>query len=147
MQFSTGYGGRQAAQPNNTYINIDSVVASSHDRVIIFCCSNSTASYVGSFTDPYGLTSHTNSYKFFNYDIWITHYSRYSEYAGCIQLWGWNSPYYTMNYHSGVYICNIPDSRGNYHQLNFALYSENGMHNCIINLDCHNKIRIFFISH
>ena len=120
MSRSRGYGGGQAAQPNNTFINIDSYRASSSSRMILYCCSNSSSNNVGSFTYPYGYTS---SYNF--RDFRVQRYSWYSSYRGCIRLEGYRYRYSYMNYYSGVYTCNIPDGNGITQTINFAIYSEN----------------------
>ena len=117
-----GYAGRQAAQPDNTYINVDSGSGSSSygsTRFLLYCCSNSTSSNVGSFTDPYGNTYTSN----FN-DLRISRYYSGQTYTGCIRLEGYEYYYRSFSYRSGVYTCNIPDANGQSLQVNFALYDQ-----------------------
>ena len=114
-----GYAGRQAAQPDNTYINVDSGSRyRSSTRFSLYCCSNSTAGYIGSITEPrnYMYTSDFN-------DLRIVRYSTGSSYTGCIQFYGYER--YSFSYTSGVYTCNIPDASGQTQRVNFALYDQN----------------------
>ena len=123
MSQTQKYAGRQAAQPNNTYLSIYSTGYSSNSyyRFDIYCCSNrSSYSNVGSFTEPYGNTYTSN----FNY-MRIDRYSSSSTYAGCVQFYGYQHPYNYFSYNPGVYTCNIPDSSGETQRLNFALYGYN----------------------
>ena len=115
-----GYAGRQASQPDNTYINVDSGTGSSYSssRFNLYCCSNSTASSVGSFTDPYGNTYTGN----FN-DLRISRYSSGETNTGCIRMEGYEYYRNHISYTSGVYTCNIRDSTGQTQYVNFALYS------------------------
>ena len=118
------YAGRQAAQPNNTYLSIYSGRYSSANngyiRFDMYCCSNqSSSSYIGSFADPYSV--YTGNFR----DLRIDRYSSSSTYAGCIRLYGYE--YYSsyLSYNSGVYTCNIPDSNGQTQRVNFALFGYN----------------------
>ena len=119
MSFSQGYAGRQAAQPNNSYINIDSYPASGYQRVLLYCCSNSTSSNIGSFTEPGG-----NAYYYNFNHFHIQRYSRGSTYGGCIRMEGSRYPYNYLSYTQGMYTCNIPDNYGWTQRVNFALYAE-----------------------
>ena len=119
VSFSRGYAGRQAAQPDNTYINIDSYPASSHQRVLLYCCSNSRSSSIGSFTEPSG-SSYYYSFNHFS----IERYYSSSVYAGCIRMEASRNPWYYLSYNQGMYTCNIPDSYGRTQRVNFGLYSE-----------------------
>ena len=119
------YAGKQAAQPNNTYLSIYSGTRSGANyeyvRFNIYCCSNqSYHSNVGSFMDPVGSTYAGN----FN-SLRIERYSSSSTYAGCIRLYGYRYYYSYLSYTSGVYTCNIPDSSGRTQRVNFALYDYN----------------------
>ena len=118
------YAGRQAAQPNNTYLSIYSGLSYSYSyiRFNIYCCSNqSSSSYIGSFIDPYRST-YTGSF----YDLRIETHSYSSTYAGCIRLYGYRYYYSSLSFTSGVYTCNIPDANGQTQRVNFALYGYNG---------------------
>ena len=122
---SQRYAGRQAAQPNNTYLSIYSDRYSSpgyqYRRFTVFCCSNrSSSSNVGSFMEPTG-----NTYTSNFYELRIERYSSSSSYAGCIQLYGYEYYRSSLSYNSGVYTCNIPDSNGLTQRVNFALYGYN----------------------
>jgi hypothetical protein len=119
VSFSQGYAGRQAAQPDNTFINIDSYPAYSSTRVLLYCCSNSSSSNVGSFTEPYGGVH----YSSFNH-LYVQRYSSGSTYTGCIRMEGSRNPWYHLSYTPGMYTCNIPDSYGRAQRVNFALYPE-----------------------
>ena len=119
VSFSRGYAGRQAAQPNNTFINIDSYPASSYQRVLLYYCSNSSSSNVGSFTEPSGNTYYSN----FNH-LYVQRYSRGSTYTGCIRMEGSAYGWSYLSYNQGMYTCNIPDSYGRTQTVNFALYAE-----------------------
>ena len=125
------YAGRQAAQPNNTYLSVYSQSRpyygyySSYysSRFIVYCCSNvSSSSNIGSFTDPvYGgaYTSNFNALR-------VERYSWTSAYAGCIRLEGYTSyDRHSLSYNPGVYTCNIPDATGQTQRVNFALYNQN----------------------
>jgi hypothetical protein len=117
-----GYAGRQAAQPANTYINVDSGSSYINTyRFRLYCCSNSTASYVGSITDPRG-SVYTGRFN----DLSVTRYSTGSSYTGCIQFHGYER-YSSFSYTSGVYTCNIPDANGQTQNVNFALYGQSCM--------------------
>ena len=121
MSQTQKYAGRQAAQPNNTYLSIYSARYSSSNsyRFDVYCCSNrSSYSNVGSFTEPNGNT-YTSS---FNY-MTIERYSSSSTYAGCVRLYGYQNYYFSYN--PGVYTCNIPDSSGQTQRVNFAFYGYN----------------------
>lgn len=119
MSFSRGYAGRQAAQPDNTYVNIDSYRASGYSRVVLYCCLNSSSGYIGSFTEPTGSTYSSNFRE-----IRVHQYGSSSEYAGCIRFEGYKYRYSYLNYNPGVYTCNIRDSSGVTHRVNFAVYSQ-----------------------
>ena len=119
MSFSQGYAGRQAAQPNNSYINIDSYPNSGYQRVLLYCCSNSTSSNIGSFTEPSG-----NAYYYNFNNLRIQRYSRGSTYGGCIRMEGYRDPWGYLSYNQGMYTCNIPDNYGWTQRVNFALYAE-----------------------
>ena len=116
------YYGTQRAQPNNTHISIYSGPCSSpgnsYSRFVLWCCSNSPDSYVGSITDPNGIT-HIRNFK----DLRLYRYSRGSSYGGCIRLEGYRHYAYPLNYDSGVYSCNIPDASGKNHTILFGLYN------------------------
>ena len=125
VSHSQRYAGRQAAQPNNTYLSIYSGSRSAanyaYTRFDVYCCSNqSSSSYIGSFMDPYGSTYTSNFYE-----LRIERYSYSSSYAGCIRLYGYE--YYTssLSYNPGVYMCNIPDSNRQTQRVNFALFGYN----------------------
>lgn len=119
VSFSRGYAGRQAAQPDNTFINIDSYPASNSRRVLLYCCSNSSSRNVGSFTEPPGGTY----YSSFN-NLYIERYSSGTTYTGCIRMEGSRYRWDYLSYNQGMYTCNIPDSYGRTQRVNFALYSE-----------------------
>ena len=130
---SVSHGGRQSAQPNDTYIVVDTGNNrySDYIRLKLYCCSNATYSNVGSFTFPDGSTRSRN-YD----DFRITRYSSSSAYAGCIFMdiyyynhcsgWYCNPDIYfsLASSQKGVYTCNIPDASGHTQNVNFALYSE-----------------------
>ena len=129
MSQTQKYAGRQAAQPNNTYLSIYSTRYSSPGnsryRFIIYCCSNqSSYSNVGSITDPYG-----NTYTGNIHDLRIDRYSSSSAYAGCVRLYGYEYYSSSFSYNPGVYMCNIPDSSGQTQRVNFALYGYNSEFN------------------
>ena len=122
---SQRYAGRQAAQPNNTYLSIYSgsryAANYAYTRFNVYCCSNqSSSSNIGSFTEPYGNT-YTSNFR----DLRIERYSYSSSYAGCIRLYGYEYYISSLSYYSGVYMCNIPDSSGQTQRVNFALFSYN----------------------
>ena len=123
---SQHYAGRQANQPNNTYLSVYSsgyyyTGYHSYTRFSLYCCSGSSSSNIGSFTDPYGRTYTYN----FN-DIRVERYSSSSSYAGCIQMYGYDSYIYdSLSYNPGVYICNIQDTSGRTQTVTFALYNYN----------------------
>ena len=119
-----GYAGRQAAQPDNTYINVDSGggYSYSYSRFILYCCSNSTSRYVGSFTEPNG-NAYTGNFN----DLRVTRYRSGQIYTGCIKLEGYRYYPYSLSYNSGVYTCNIPDANRQSLKVNFALYDQSGM--------------------
>ena len=118
------YAGRQAAQPNNTYLSVYSngysISCCGSSRFVIYCCSNATyySGYVGSFTEPYGST-YTGG---FNHLV-VQRYSYSDSYGGCIRLEGSRYYRYSLSYNPGVYMCNIQDSRGQVQRVNFALYN------------------------
>ena len=116
-----GYAGRQAAQPDNTYITVDSGggYSFSSSRFTLYCCSNSSSSNVGSFTNPYGNTYYSN----FN-DLRVQRYSSGQANTGCIRLEGYEHYRNSLSYTSGVYTCNIPDASGQTLRVNFALYDQ-----------------------
>ena len=119
MEEAQCYAGRQAAQPNDTFIGVYSGTRSngtSNSTFVLWCCSNSTESYVGNFTGPNGSTL-SHNFKDFN----IQQYDRSSSYKGCIQLEGY-MPY--ENYGSGLYTCNIPDASGRNQIITFSLYDQ-----------------------
>ena len=113
------YSGTHAAQPNNTHLRIYSEPYSSTNslRFKLWCCSNSTESYVGSITDPNGIT-HIHHFK----DLRVYRHSLFSSYGGCIRLEGYRHYRYPLHYDSGVYTCNIPDASGRNHTIPFGLY-------------------------
>ena len=114
-----GYAGRQAAQPDNTYINVDSGYYDySRTRFELFCCSNSTANSVGSIIEPYGST-YTSSFN----DLRIIRYGTGNSYTGCIKLYGYER-YYSLSYNPGVYTCSVIDANGRSLLVNFALYNQ-----------------------
>ena len=120
-----GYAGRQAAQPNNTYLSVYSGTYSSagysSTRFQVYCCSNrSSSSNIGSFTEPYGSVYTSNFHH-----LIIERYTYSSTYAGCIRLYSSVSYYYSLSYNPGVYMCNIPDSNGQTQRVNFALFNYN----------------------
>ena len=106
------YAGMQLAQPNNTFIGIDSE-SPSNSGFRLWCCSNSTESYVGSFTDPNGTTL-THHFK----DQRMYQYNKSSTYGGCIRLDSYS--------YDGLYTCNIPDASGRNHTIAFALSDQCG---------------------
>ena len=144
---SISYAGRQAAQPSNTYIIVDTGNQQHSDyiRLKLYCCSNATSSNVGSFTFPNSITR-TNNYNHFR----ITRFSSSDANAGCIFMDIYyyqqrNHCYYTYDYwygsrrvcetqiddnfvlessQIGVYTCNIPDVSGNTQRVHFAMYSQ-----------------------
>ena len=124
VSLSQRYAGRQAAQPDNTYMSVYSQIYTSYNtRFTVYCCFNHSyySSYIGSFTDPNGYT-YTSNFR----DLRIERYAISSSYAGCIQLRGYESSYYSsLSYTSGVYTCNAPDSNGQTRSVNFALYGYN----------------------
>ena len=138
------HAGRQAAQPNNTYIVVDTGPNefSNFVRVRLHCCSNATSSNAGSITFPNGVTW-TANYESFR----ITRYNAGTANAGCIIMDiyyrqeiqnCYNSPHWPYqprcdpsyrdfvlkNSRRGIYTCNIPDINGNTQKVNFALYPE-----------------------
>ena len=120
------YAGRQANQPNSTYLSIYSSSYYSTNyysdtRFILYCCSGSSSSYIGSFTDSYYGYTYTSNFN----NIRVVRYDSTSSYAGCVQMNGYRSYRYTLSYHTGVYTCNIPDSTGQTQTVNFALYNYN----------------------
>lgn len=147
MTRSISYAGRQAAQPNNTYVVVDTGSNSYTDyiRLKLYCCSNATSSSVGSFTFP-NLVTRTSNYEYYR----ITRFSAGDVYAGCLSMdiyyhyqyrqncyyyWRYGRSRYTCNNiydnvlilpssQTGIYSCNIPDVSGNLQKVNFALYSE-----------------------
>ena len=123
MSRSQSYSGSQAAQPENAYINVyyGAYSTSSSSRVNIYCCSNSSSSYIGSFREPYGST-YTSNFR----DMRIERYSSSSAYAGCIRLEGYEPYYRSLNYISGIYTCNVQNRNGHTHYVNFALNNEYG---------------------
>ena len=149
MTRSISYAGRQAAQPDDTYVVVDTGNNrySDYIRLKLYCCSNATSSSVGSFTFPNRVTR-TSSYEYFR----ITRFSAGDQYAGCIFMdiyyynrYRQNCYYYYRSWYrsnryrcdniydnmlilssseTGVYSCNIPDVSGNPQRVHFALYSE-----------------------
>ena len=140
----SSYAGRQAAQPDDTYIVVDtgSNRHSDYYRLKLYCCSNATSSNVGYFTFPNGRARSSN-YD----DFTITRYSSSDSYAGCIYMEiyyrrescrnTYSSYYRTyrrvcetdVNFslessQTGIYTCTVPDRSGNNQRVNFALYSE-----------------------
>ena len=86
------HAGRQAAQPNNTYIVVDTGPNefSNFVRVRFHCCSNATSSNVGSITFPNGVTW-TANYESFR----ITRYNAGTANAGCIVIYTTDKKYKT----------------------------------------------------
>ena len=147
MTRSISYAGRQASQPNNTYVVVDTGSYNYNDyiRLKLYCCSNTTSSSVGSFTFPNNVTR-TSGYDYFR----ITRFSSGNSYTGCILMDiyyyyrhrqncyyynDWYGVRYTCNQvydnslvlsssETGTYSCNIPDVSGNLQKVYFALNSE-----------------------
>ena len=108
--------------------------------MVLYCCSSSGVSNIGSFTDPNGNTYANN----FN-DMRVQRYSTGSGYEGCIRLEGYRYHYSHLSYTSGVYTCNIPDRRGQSQTVTFALFSETSESYYIFSL--HNvTVSIIFLS-
>ena len=130
VSYSQYYAGRQAAQPNNTYLSVYSssysVSRYTYIRFNIYCCSNASSSYVGSFTDPYA--TYTSNF----HNLRIQTYSSSSTYAGCVQLDGYQYYRYTLSFNSGVHTCNIQDANGQTQNVHFALYSIYSKNNIIV---------------
>ena len=144
---SISYAGRQAAQPKDTYMVVDtgSNSYSNFIRLKLYCCSNATSGSVGSFTFPNRLTR-TSNYDYFR----ITRFSAGDDHAGCIYMdiyynrqrdncyyryerWYGNrrvcdrvtdNTFALSNSQTGMYSCNIPDASGHSQNVYFALYSE-----------------------
>ena len=137
MSQTQEYAGRQAAQPNNTYLSIYSSTYSGANngyyRFDIYCCSNWLSySNIGSFTDSYG-----NTYSGNFYDLRVNRYGNLgSTYEGCIRMYGYKVYYYQLSYNPGVYTCNIPDSSGRTQRVNFALYGYNSKYVIILLVQC-----------
>ena len=114
---SHSHGGEQPAQPNNTYIR--AYYRNSYTRFALYCCSNSSLSYVGSITDRDNRVRTSNFYS-----NRITRYNSEDRYAGCIYMYAYISSWRSWYPYEGVYTCNIPDNNGIDHHVGFALYSE-----------------------
>ena len=115
---SQGRGVQSSAQPNNTYILINSgLYYSSNSRVSFYCCSNSTSTRVVSFTFPNGITRSSD---------WngIQLRRQYGIYTGCILFTISDYGRYNLNSNAGVYTCNIPDDSGRVEHVHFGLYDE-----------------------
>ena len=151
MKRGVSYGGGQNAQPNDSYVVVDtgSNRHSDYIRLELYCCSNATANYVGSFTFPDG-TARNSNYDHFR----ITRFSSTHTYAGCIYMdiyhyeqrqhcyyeyhsWYGNqyvcdtviADFVLASSQRGVYTCRIPDSSGTAKNINFALYPEGSKYN------------------
>ena len=112
----------QTAQPNNSYAIVDTGRSNRHydyNRFEMYCCSNSSSSRA-TFTLP------NNDIISYNYgNIIYSQYTGGDTYAGCAQFY-YNYRYnrhFNLDY-TGIYTCNIGDSRGNNIAMSIGLYSE-----------------------
>ena len=127
----------QTAQPNNSYAIVDTAGSNrgSYNRFEMYCCSNSSASRA-SFTLPNNVVINSNDGNI--------RYSRYTggdTYAGCARFYYYYYPYYRFNLdYTGIYTCNIGDSRGNNIAVSIGLYSEGFNSESIIYLYSYNHI-------
>ena len=119
MSRSFGHGGQQAAQPNNTYIQLDNP---RNPTAKLYCCSNSTFKNVGSLTLPNGNTISLGDHFYASYLRLSLDRSNQS----CLYLSAQvlrNHISYGSRINIGVFTCNIPDTNGRIHHISFALYN------------------------
>ena len=124
VTYSLGTGtsvNSQTAQPNNSYAIVDTAGSNrgSYTRFEMYCCSNSSSSRA-TFTLPNNVVISSNYGN-----IRYRRYTGSNTYAGCARFYYYYYPYdnFYLDY-TGIYTCNIGDSRGNNIAVSIGLYSE-----------------------
>ena len=116
----------RGSNPNNSYAIVSTRSSSSFlTRLSLYCCSNSTASNVGSFLAPGGQSfRHT-----------ISRFSSTNSYAGCISVSITTFSRYRQSFSlspTGIHTCRIPDSSGRNQEAMLGLYNREGSYSSVI---------------